>query len=35
MKRFGRSLLVLLPLAASAAAEPLSRADGVAAALER
>ena len=35
MKRFGRSLLVLLPLAASAAAEPLSRAEAVARALER
>ena len=35
MTRFGPSLLVLLPLAASAAAEPLSRADAVARALER
>jgi HAE1 family hydrophobic/amphiphilic exporter-1 len=35
MRRFGRSLLVLLPLAASAAAEPLSRAEAVARALER
>ena len=35
MKRFGRSLLVLLPLAACAAAEPLSRAEAVARALER
>jgi len=35
MKRFGRSLLLLLPLAASAAAEPLSRAEAVARALER
>jgi outer membrane protein TolC len=35
MKRFGRSLVVLVPLAASAAAEPLSRADAVARALER
>jgi len=35
MKRFGRSLVVLVPLAASAAAEPLSRAEAVARALER
>ena len=35
MKRFGRSLLVLLPLAACAAAEPLSRAEAAARALER
>lgn len=35
MKRFGRSLLVLPLLAASAAAEPLSRAEAVARALER
>jgi outer membrane protein TolC len=35
MKRFGRSLLVLLPLAPCAAAEPLSRAEAVARALER
>lgn len=35
MKRFGRLLLVLLPLAPCAAAEPLSRAEAVARALER
>jgi len=35
MKRFGRSLVVLVPLAASATAEPLSRAEAVARALER